>query len=391
MTIMPADPASHIGMAFEARTSWKAGLVVAALLLFLFPLSTAGQKRRGASFDPAPDWRPTLLPAGAKYAGNAACAECHKEVESQAATPMGRALERAADSPVLRKHTQLRFREGPYTYSIEREGNSIVYVVTDGKDSIRLPVEYAFGMGKVAQTYVLLHKGRYFESRVSFYSGIGGLDFTLGAPRKAPSSLEAAIGRPLNSDEINDCYNCHATGALQLGRIDSEKLIPGITCEGCHGPGGQHIQAMKAPQAPNASRVEKYILNPGQFDTEGMTQFCGACHRSWIQVQMIGIRGIETVRFQPYRIFKSKCYDHQDERISCTACHNPHEELVTDAAHYDAKCTACHQAGGKLRVCPTAKSNCASCHMPKLDLPGAHHTFTDHRIRIVRKGETYPE
>ncbi|MEJ7711168.1 MAG: cytochrome c3 family protein [Pyrinomonadaceae bacterium] len=119
--------------------------------------------------------------------------------------------------------------------------------------------------------------------------------------------------------------------------------------------------------------------------------------RSWIQVQMLGIRGVENVRFQPYRIFNSKCYDHADKRISCTACHNPHEELVKDTAYYDAKCLACHQSAQKLpksskkaSACLVAKENCASCHMPKTELPGSHFKFTDHQIRIVRPGDSYP-
>jgi hypothetical protein len=29
--------------------------------------------------------------------------------------------------------------------------------------------------------------------------------------------------------------------------------------------------------------------------------------------------------------------------------------------------------------------------MPKVELPGAHFKFTDHRIRIVKPGEAYPK
>jgi hypothetical protein len=29
--------------------------------------------------------------------------------------------------------------------------------------------------------------------------------------------------------------------------------------------------------------------------------------------------------------------------------------------------------------------------MPKTDLPGAHHSFTDHNIRIAGKNQPYPE
>jgi formate-dependent nitrite reductase cytochrome c552 subunit len=37
-----------------------------------------------------------------------------------------------------------------------------------------------------------------------------------------------------------------------------------------------------------------------------------------------------------------------------------------------------------------AKANCVTCHMPKIELPGAHARFTDHQIRIARAGEPYP-
>jgi formate-dependent nitrite reductase cytochrome c552 subunit len=37
-----------------------------------------------------------------------------------------------------------------------------------------------------------------------------------------------------------------------------------------------------------------------------------------------------------------------------------------------------------------AYTGCVTCHMPKLELPGAHHKFSDHRIRVVRPGKSYP-
>jgi formate-dependent nitrite reductase cytochrome c552 subunit len=37
-----------------------------------------------------------------------------------------------------------------------------------------------------------------------------------------------------------------------------------------------------------------------------------------------------------------------------------------------------------------SKNNCVSCHMPKIELPGAHYKFSDHRIRIVKPNEPYP-
>lgn len=80
--------------------------------------------------------------------------------------------------------------------------------------------------------------------------------------------------------------------------------------------------------------------------------------------------------------------------------------METKPEFYDSKCLACHQptAGREGGARPAAKGaenpaaphpagtkQCATCHMPKVELPGAHFQFTDHRIRIVKPGEAYPK
>lgn len=359
------------------------------------------------SFAPALDWRPTHTSSGARYAGNDACAQCHTQTATQPTTPMGIALENIADSRILSTHPRLTFKSGPYTYTITREGNRSIYSVTDGRDTITTPLLYAFGQGKVGQTYVLEYEGKFYESGVSFFNEIKGLDYTLGSPRQPAKTLKEAVGRLMDAADTKECFSCHSTASVSDNKLQLDKLTPGVTCEGCHGPGANHIAAMKARRQPGAktntgapSLNNTQILNPGRFDTDGQSQFCGACHRTWTHVSLMRLTGVANVRFQPYRIFGSKCYDFDDKRISCTACHNPHEELKHDAAFYDAKCLACHQADQKVKqtgaaankfpACPVGKQNCASCHMPKYELPGSHYKFTDHRIRVTRPGEPYP-
>jgi hypothetical protein len=156
-----------------------------------------------------------------------------------------------------------------------------------------------------------------------------------------------------------------------------------------------------------------YIFNPKTLDAESLSQeFCGACHRGVDTVAMMpDLGGINNVRFQPYRLFNSRGHDPKDARLACTACHDPHVDLEQGDANYDSKCTTCHaprgaeQATGNRNVstagkraavsstgksCPVASERCVSCHMPKVELPGAHFKFTDHRIRIARQGEVYP-
>ena len=42
------------------------------------------------------------------------------------------------------------------------------------------------------------------------------------------------------------------------------------------------------------------------------------------------------------------------------------------------------------KPCPVAVKGCSTCHMPKIELPGSHFKFTDHRIRVARAGDTFP-
>jgi hypothetical protein len=137
---------------------------------------------------------------------------------------------------------------------------------------------------------------------------------------------------------------------------------------------------------PVAAKMPKL----GSLSAEEMSELCGGCHRTWSQIALNGPRGVLNVRFQPYRLANSKCYDATDSRIRCSACHNPHRPLETNVASYDARCSACHSAAGHTKTCSVAKENCITCHMPKIELPGAHKRFADHQIRIVRAGEPYP-
>ena len=315
--------------------------------------------------------------AESPYAGSAACAACHRtQFVTQPKTPMGKALERAADCEILRAHPRLAFKEGAYATTISREGDKSFYSVTDGANTIRVPLEWAFGLGVAGQTYVLQYQGEWYESRVSFYNETGALDLTMGAAGYRPHSVEEAFGRKMSQCDQHDCFACHATGSA-----DVAKLTPGVQCENCHGPAASHV-------ATHTSMPKLAKLS-----AEEMSEACGRCHRTWSQIALDGPRDIRNVRFQPYRLTNSKCYDSSDARISCAACHDPHRDVETKSSAYDAKCAACHNATSTQRaakLCKVAKQDCSSCHMPKLELPGAHHKFTDHNIRIVRDHEPYP-
>lgn len=373
--------------------------IVVVVYLLMFGAGSWASSIVFPQASPAQRWRPRRLPVGAELVGDRVCAQCHGDkTASHLKTGMAMAMETIAESKVLIANPAMTFRIGNYTYEIKRKDKQSVYSVTDGKETISLPILYAFGEGIAGQTYILQYEGGLYESLVSFYNEIRGLDFTIGAARGVPPTVKGALGRRLSDNEVSNCFSCHSTGGVSGGQLHLDRVTPGIRCEGCHGPGGQHAAAGKSGE-PNAN----LIFNPGRLSGDELSQdFCGSCHRGNDEFTLLKGMEINNVRFQPYRIFHSKCYS-DDRRISCTACHDPHTSLKRDAAHYDAKCLACHaskdsSAGNKsgqgtqtlIPGCRVSTKDCTSCHMPKIGPPAAHFKFTDHYIRIARPREAYP-
>jgi hypothetical protein len=313
------------------------------------------------------------------------CAPCHRaETARFEQAAMTHALAKASDSSVLRNHPQLIAKLRSASYQISSTGVDTEYSVTDGSGTMRTPLGWAFGQGGTGQTYLYQRDGRWFESRVSFFAGTGALDLTIGFQNIAPHNLSEAAGRAVPAAEVTECFNCHA-GNVSRAMPPGAGVVPGIQCERCHGPAAEHVASLRA------------MPRLGRQTTEEMSDFCGECHRTWAKVASDGPRGIQNIRFQPYRLGNSKCYDAFDSRIRCTACHNPHAELEKSAVAYDARCLACHSrkaapaTRASLHICKAATKNCVTCHMPALELPGAHRKFTDHTIRIVAANERYPE
>ena len=349
-------------------------LVIVALLLSVHPVSRrvlAEQKHRKES--PGP---PT-------------CATCHAGVTASFKNaPMRHAMEPDGANPLLIAHPDITAQVGAYTYKVETHDGHSTYSVSDGNDSLTSPIHWIFGQH--TQTWVLEKDGHFYESLVSYFPRENTLATTPGDQGITPHTLEQAMGRRLPIWETRVCFDCHASGVGK--KLDVAKIIPGLECEHCHSGAQQHM----TDAAQNNFKTLPKSLK--RLDAEQVSDFCGQCHRTFDTVMRNRWHGPAFVRFQPYRIELSKCFMGNDARISCVACHNPHQQLNHSASYYDSKCVACHAeakvasaASTMAKVCPVAKANCTSCHMPKVELPGGHAQFTDHFIRVVKPGEAYPE
>jgi hypothetical protein len=195
------------------------------------------------------------------------------------------------------------------------------------------------------------------------------------------------MARAVDEPEARRCFGCHAaTASTTENTLDLVHLVPGITCEACHGPGAQHVAAIEQDRVGEA---RKAILNPRKLDPAASLDFCGACHATWWDVTLAHETGIAALRSQPFRLESSLCWGKGDPRITCVACHEPHQPRQTDPAFYDGRCQSCHVAGKAVatrehpgRACTVGTANCVTCHMPKYEVPWMHSKFTDHLIQV---------
>jgi Cytochrome c554 and c-prime len=337
-----------------------------------------------------------------EYVGAAVCVTCHASKASFKDSAMAHAATHVADAESLHQHGRLAFKIGAYNYEIADSGGKSVLRISKGGTSHSAVLLWAFGKGRIAQTYVYEENGKLYESHLSFFTGIQALDITPGHPRSEPPNLEEGVGRLIPVEEKHRCFGCHTTASTTKNGFDPRTPFPGVTCEACHGPGAKHVAAIKSGDY----EVElSSIMNPAHLKPVDSVDFCGACHRTWQDVALDSpVRtGTLNVRFQPYRLESSRCWKEGkgDARITCLSCHDPHQPLVMDPEAYDAKCLQCHLAatGGTKKsdnddrrtACPIGVKLCVTCHMPRFKNPLLHATFTDHWIRIAPPGAQLPD
>jgi hypothetical protein len=333
-----------------------------------------------------------------EYAGSRACEQCHSIiVKSQSRHSMAKASAPAESSDTLRDAAGQSFRLGEYEYKITREADgSFHYTASNAGKTVSLPINWVFGAGKVGQSYLAQSDGTFREVRFSYFATLHAFGVTPNQSPQAATSMNKASSRLLTGAEAQRCFGCHTTASTVGKQFEPANAMPGISCEGCHGAGSKHVAAMKAGDLDLGSAA---IVNPKDLRPVDLVDFCGACHTTWWDAKRIGATGVANVRFQPYRLESSRCWGKGDARLTCISCHNPHQPLVREARAYDSRCLSCHASSKQSKptaeqpgaACPVAKEDCVTCHMPKYEVPDMHYQYTDHRIRVAKTGEAFPE
>jgi len=208
------------------------------------------------------------------------------------------------------------------------------------------------------------------------------------------------------------CGPCHtsqlrATTTKSPEPKDLAIAEPGINCEMCHGPSGDHEASMRLAK-PGYKPPLKLQVEFGKVSSQDYVAICGQCHLQSMVLTMgpegeVNYRHFSDTFYMHYRsrpygefalrafykdgrfrvvsfivesFFRSKCY--QEGHAHCGHCHDfhPSERSNIRALKFldnpDQMCLQCHpEYAARLEAhthhaAKSEGSRCAACHMPKI-------------------------
>lgn len=147
-----------------------------------------------------------------------------------------------------------------------------------------------------------------------------------------------------------DCGSCHTTGYQKEGHQDGlEGLIgkwaaPGIQCEACHGPGGNHAKS------GDKSKIK----------VDKTSAACGQCHIRGSKDKIPASGGFiqHHEQYNEHLAGSHKSFD-------CVTCHDPHKKAQFSIKTSCASCHSSQTSAYKGSTMDQFGVQCIDCHMPE--------------------------
>ena len=301
----------------------------------------------------------------------------------------------------------------------ERRGGRFFQTATytaDTTQTFTRPFQVVVGSGERAQTYLFWEgdrlfqlPGMYFAPEATWTLGPGYENWIAAwgdLPNKSPGML---YQRPIGGR----CIECHAATATPVGgparfRFSPDSFEVGISCAKCHGPGARHIAFHEQNPAAEEGR---HIVNPAILSRSQQMSSCALCHagQGVPRTAPLSFRAGDEIaehRYYPKEeqkklsvhggqvpfLQESRCFEASDS-MTCSTCHNVHEDETDKTAMFSRKCLTCHEQSHAEEPELAQGDRCTECHMPDQEatnLPVYHEgeewflSMANHRIGIFK-------
>jgi hypothetical protein len=336
-------------------------------------------------------------PRGTAFAPEQTCRQCHQAIyDSAMASAHYKASAAANSNTVSGNFTagQNIFRYDSITRLQLEQRDSGLYQVLYKNNQPELAKRFDIVFGtRHAQTALYWQDDRTYELPVSYYHSVNDWGTSPGFSATVPN-FNRLIG--------TDCFECHSSyirnkknsgnyfaNDASVELLEKSSLVVGIGCQRCHGPAAAHVNFhTENPGKTSAG----FMVAAKTLGRQQQLDQCALCHsgndKRKIQSRFMfrpgdtlsdyflpslvadSSRHYDVHGNQFNALKQSKCFL-QSNSMTCSTCHNPHNNAAMPAAFYAQKCMGCHnpQAGNFCTVknidAATLQANCTDCHMPK--------------------------
>jgi len=323
------------------------------------------------------------LPGGNAFASAAACQSCHQDIYNDTRHTAHFLTSSLPDAAHIKG--SFAYGKNRFAYSDKMEvvmnhfGNKFYQTAyVDGVTTQKEAFGMVIGSGRMGQTYLYWSGDHLFQLPISYFTPIN--DWA-NSPGYAISYIR--FNRPVPAN----CIECHGTYAAAQVMPDNstvynkQKIIYGVDCERCHGPGAAHVAYHAAHPA---DKVAQYIVNTAHLDRQLKLDACALCHSgirdplqppfSYQVGQPLNAYSTERpsngeldVHGNQYGLLTaSKCF--QLSQMDCGSCHDVHKDEAKNARLFSQRCLNCHAKKDTCSFRPenglVLSDNCIDCHMP---------------------------
>jgi hypothetical protein len=350
-------------------------------------------------------------PPPSAYAGDSACAQCHrKQAVSYAFTSHAR-----DSAPASAGHILGSFLPGSDV--LHTSDPNLVVNMTHGPDgfyqnAVNLSdpqkhlterFDIVIGSGRHGQSYLFWNDDQLYELPASYWAPDHAWIISPGFP-----DGQVHFDRPVEPR----CLECHTSYfhwvPPDINRFAKTGIVYGINCERCHGPGAEHVareHAAASRQGARQAPADLAIVNPAHLSRDRQIDLCSLCHAGAVDARRAPLTFQAGDNIDDYLAIQpptpgetvdvhgnqvgamklSRCFT--SSNMTCSTCHDVHERPAS-AESYSRHCLACHQMQtcGRYPVLGQAiRTKCVDCHMPLGESDKIVSTTGGHTLRMLAR------